>query len=61
MVETNPIMFKEGDAALIKIRPWLPLSAEEFKFIPNLGRFVIRDNKKTVAVGMIKSVEFYDD
>nr|BAN39691.1 elongation factor 1-alpha 1 [Entamoeba histolytica] len=52
----EPEYFKNGDSALVKIVPIKPLCVEEFVKFPPLGRFVVRDMKQTVAVGVVKAV-----
>ncbi len=54
--EENPKFLKTGDAAIIKVVPTKPLSAEEYKKFPQLGRFAIRDMGQTVAAGMIVTI-----
>jgi len=54
--EENPKFLKTGDAAIVKIVPTKPVSAEEYKKFPQLGRFAIRDMGQTVAAGMIVSI-----
>ncbi len=54
--EENPKFLKTGDAAIVKVVPTKPVVVEEFKKIPQLGRFAIRDMGQTVAAGMIISV-----
>jgi elongation factor 1-alpha len=55
--ESEPKMLKTGDAGICKIVPQKPLVVETFTEYPPLGRFAVRDMKRTVAVGIIKSVE----
>merc|ERR1712099_148074 len=57
VMEENPQMIKNGDAAIIKIEPSKPLCVEALTDYAPLGRFAVRDMKKTVAVGIIKAVE----
>lgn len=38
------------------MRPTKAMCVETFKEFPPLGRFAVRDMKKTVAVGVIKDV-----
>ena len=57
VVEENPKSLKAGEAATIRIIPVKPMCVESFMDYPQLGRFVVRDQKKTVAVGIIRSVE----
>ena len=53
--EEAPKAVKNGDSAIIKLRPTKPMCVESFSEYPPLGRFAVRDMKKTVAVGVIKS------
>jgi len=56
VLEDNPPFIKTGDAAIIKVVPTKPMCVETFSEFPPLGRFAVRDMKKTVAVGVIKEV-----
>jgi elongation factor 1-alpha len=56
VMEENPEFIQNGDAAIITLVPTKPLCVETFAEYPPLGRFVIRDMGRTVAVGIIKSV-----
>ena len=38
------------------LKPSKPMCVESFQEYPPLGRFAVRDMKKTVAVGVIKEV-----
>jgi elongation factor 1-alpha len=51
-LEQNPDFIKNGDAAIVKLRPVQPLCIEKQKEIPQLSRFAIRDSGATVAAGM---------
>jgi len=53
-IEEEPKGVKNGDAAMIVLKPTKPLCCETFAEYPPLGRFAVRDMKKTVAVGVIK-------
>lgn len=55
--EDNPKFLKTGDAAIVKIKPLQPLVVESFKDFPQLGRFAIRDQGKTVAAGVVQEVK----
>jgi elongation factor 1-alpha len=55
-LEENPSFIKTGDAAIVHIVPTKPLCVETFTDFPPLGRFAVRDMKKTIAVGVIKEV-----
>ena len=56
--DEKPEYIKNGDSAMVKVVPTKPLCVEEFAKFPPLGRFAVRDMKQTVAVGVVKSVEF---
>ncbi|MGJ2342680.1 elongation factor 1-alpha C-terminal domain-related protein, partial [Salmonella enterica subsp. enterica serovar Paratyphi A] len=58
--EAEPKFIKSGDAAMITLVPSKPLCVEAFSDFPPLGRFAVRDMRQTVAVGVIKSVNFKD-
>jgi len=48
----NPDFIRNGDVAIVKIRPVQPLVIEKQAEIPQLSRFAIRDSGTTVAAGM---------
>jgi len=50
--EENPDFIKNGDAAIVKIKPIQPMVIERQKDIPQMSRFAIRDSGTTVAAGM---------
>jgi len=41
---------------MVRMVPTKPMSCEVFSEYPPLGRFAVRDMKKTVAVGVIKGM-----
>ena len=45
-------MLKNGEVAIIKVKPRQPLVLERQKDIPQMARFAIRDMGRTVAAGM---------
>lgn len=51
-LEENPDFIKNGDAAIVKIKPVQPLVIEKQAEIPQMSRFAIRDSGTTVAAGM---------
>jgi len=51
-----PNAVKTGQACMAVLIPSKPLCVESFSEFPPLGRFAIRDMRKTVAVGIIKQV-----
>jgi elongation factor 1-alpha len=55
-VEDNPKFLKSGQAGIVEMIPSKPLCVESYAEYPPLGRFAVRDMRKTVAVGVIKSV-----
>eukprot|EP00978_Attheya_sp_CCMP212_P030323 scaffold111055_cov52-Attheya_sp.AAC.2 len=56
VLDENPEFLKTGDAAIVEIKPTKPMIVETFAEFPPLGRFAVRDMKRTVAVGVIKNV-----
>ena len=50
--QEKPDFIKNGDAAIVKIKPIAPLVIEKQKDIPQMARFAIRDSGTTVAAGM---------
>ena len=52
VAEENPDFIKNGDAAIVKIRPVTPFVIEKQSDFPQLARFAIRDSGNTVAAGM---------
>jgi elongation factor 1-alpha len=55
-MEDNPKFLKSGQAGIVEMVPSKPLCVESYAEYPPLGRFAVRDMRKTVAVGVIKSV-----
>ena len=56
VVEENPSFLKTGDAALVRFKPLRPVSLEEFRQFPEVGRFAIRDMGTTIAAGVVKEI-----
>ena len=52
VLQENPDFIKNGDAAIVKIKPIQPMVIERQKEIPQMSRFAIRDSGATVAAGM---------
>lgn len=52
VLEEKPDFIKNGDAAIVKVKPVQPLVIETQKEIPQMSRFAIRDSGQTVAAGM---------
>ena len=51
-LQENPDFIRNGDAAIIKVKPITPLVIEKQKEIPEMSRFAVRDSGTTVAAGM---------
>ena len=60
VLEENPKFIKAGDAARITLVPKKKMCVETFTEYPPLGRFAVRDMKRTIAVGVIKEVTKVD-
>jgi len=56
VLEENPKFIKSGQAAMVELIPSKPMCVEAFSKYAPLGRFAVRDMRKTVAVGVIKVV-----
>jgi len=52
VLQENPDFIKNGDAAIVKIKPIQPMVIERQKEIPQMSRFAIRDSGATVGAGM---------
>jgi len=52
VLQEKPDFIKNGDAAIVKIKPIQPLVIERQKDIPQMSRFAVRDSGQTVAAGM---------
>jgi elongation factor 1-alpha len=52
VLQENPDFIRNGDAAIVKIKPMHPMCIEKQKEIPQMSRFAIRDSGATVAAGM---------
>jgi len=50
--QEKPDFIKNGDAAIVKIKPVQPLVIEKQNEIPQMARFAVRDSGQTVAAGM---------
>jgi elongation factor 1-alpha len=55
-ISDNPSELKSGQAGIVEMVPSKPMCVESYTVYPPLGRFAVRDMRKTVAVGVIKSV-----
>mmetsp|Transcript_110126 Transcript_110126/g.322193 ORF Transcript_110126/g.322193 Transcript_110126/m.322193 type:complete len:565 (+) Transcript_110126:180-1874(+) len=57
VLEMKPETLHAGDAAVVRLRPEAPMCVEPFSEYPPLGRFAVRDQKTTVAVGVVQQVD----
>lgn len=55
-LKKNPEFIKNGDVAIVKIKPSKAIVVEKYTDFPQLGRFAIRDMGQTVAAGVILEV-----
>ncbi|MDE1823510.1 MAG: translation elongation factor EF-1 subunit alpha, partial [Candidatus Micrarchaeota archaeon] len=55
-LQKNPELIKNGDVALVKVKPTKPICVEKYSEFPQLGRFAIRDMGQTVAAGVILDI-----
>lgn len=55
-IEENPKFIKQGDAAIVKLKPIRPVVVEKYSDFPGLGRFAIRDMGRTIAAGVVLDV-----
>ncbi|MFW6176391.1 MAG: elongation factor 1-alpha, partial [Thermoplasmatota archaeon] len=55
--EENPDFLKNGDAAIVKVKPQRNLAIERVEDFSELGRFAIRDMGQTVAAGQVIDIE----
>eukprot|EP00871_Galdieria_phlegrea_P004646 jgi/Galph1/5182/GphlegSOOS_G3873.1 len=56
VIRKHPKFLKPGMAAIARISVSQPVCILPFKDFPQLGRFILRDEGKTVAVGIIQKV-----
>ena len=55
-IQKNPEFIKNGDVAIVKVKPTKAVCIEKFSDFPPLGRFAIRDMGQTVAAGVVLDV-----
>merc|ERR1711981_794279 len=56
-----PSAVKTGDAAMVALTPTKPMCLEAYGNFAPLGRFAVRDMRHTVAVGIVKKVQFKEE
>ncbi|MCC6041542.1 MAG: translation elongation factor EF-1 subunit alpha [Desulfurococcaceae archaeon] len=52
-IEKNPQFIKQGEFAVVRLKPIKPLVVEKYADFPQLGRFAMRDMGKTVGIGQV--------
>lgn len=57
VLEENPPFLVSHDHAMVKMVPLKALCVEKFQDYASLGRFAVRDMNRTIAIGIVKSVE----
>lgn len=55
-LQKNPEFIKNGDVAIIRVKPTRAIVIEKYGDFPQLGRFAIRDMGQTVAAGVVLDV-----
>ncbi len=56
VLQEKPDFIKNGDAAIIRVKPVQPVVIEKQKDVPQMARFAIRDSGQTVAAGMCTEI-----
>jgi len=56
-LEEYPECVKAGDVCIVILVPIKPFCCEAFSEFPSLGRFIVRDNRKVVGIGIMKGVK----
>lgn len=57
ILEESPTYLRNGDIAVVKFQPLMPLVIEKVDEFPTLGRFAIRDMGETIGAGMVIELE----
>ncbi|ADY01755.1 MAG: translation elongation factor EF-1 subunit alpha [Vulcanisaeta sp.] len=56
-VEQKPQFIKQGDVAIVRLKPLKDVVVEKFSDFPGLGRFALRDMGRTIAAGQIIEIK----
>lgn len=56
VIKRNPDYIEAYDGALVEVEPLAPMIVEAYSELAAMGRFVIRDWRQTVGVGIVKQV-----
>jgi elongation factor 1-alpha len=60
VIEKEPEFLENGDAGYVKMIPTKPMVVEKLSDCPSLGRFIVRDMRQIVAVGVVMAVKKKD-
>ncbi|MCS7387069.1 MAG: translation elongation factor EF-1 subunit alpha [archaeon GB-1867-005] len=55
-IEEKPTYLKQGDAAIVRLKPIKPVCVEKYSDFPQLGRFAVRDMGRTIAAGVVMEI-----
>jgi elongation factor 1-alpha len=55
-IEKTPFYATQGDVVIARCKPVKALCVESFNDFPSLGRFILRNKRRTIATGIIISV-----
>jgi peptide chain release factor subunit 3 len=61
ILKKGPPFVKGGETVLVRIEVPCPIAVEPFKVAGKLGRFILRDEGKTIAVGVVTKLVDNDD
>lgn len=56
VLEMRPHSLQDGDAAVVRFKPQDIMCVEPFSEYPPLGQFAVRDQKTTIAIGVVQEV-----
>ncbi len=56
-IEQKPQFIKQGDVAMVRLKPLKPVVVEKFSEFPALGRFALRDMGRTIAAGQVVEIK----
>ncbi len=56
-VEQKPQFIKQGDVAVVRLKPLKDVVVEKYSDFPGLGRFALRDMGRTIAAGQIIEIK----
>ncbi|BDR92316.1 translation elongation factor EF-1 subunit alpha [Vulcanisaeta souniana] len=56
-VEQKPQFVKQGDVAVVRLKPLKDVVVEKYSDFPGLGRFALRDMGRTIAAGQIIEIK----